>query len=882
MPDAAVRNDSLVALIAENIASANSITELHKRIQSLVTGASKMSGAWVEGARDAIKEGNQSKGMKRGVLAIVAAPRSARARSFVKSEGFRAAVKPEKAQSILEGIIANPTDAILYQNLATYFRRERQPDIAALSYCRALALDRDDEESARSLAAILRDENFLDAGLILTQFFLQGKPNAAWLWVQQGNILSRLERHADAIAAFEKAIALDAKISGLKAAIAREHLAIGHYTSAVDIYRSAVEQDPSDYRSLEALADAYDANDQSAHALLWYRRALALRNNQRIRDKIYRSLLDLGLWDAAAKVLHPDEQGARQGRVWDGEVDDVGALIVNAADNQSDEEVAATTVLGLQLAAIGQSIAIVCPPDIANIIAPVAAKDIRFFAGLDQASERLPGANVIAFSDFDVTLEAMKLISDLKIPPLSGLRKRERTNPPKIGFISHPENQEGVISPKSVSQYLPKGMRITSHKQSARESVERTIPLLDMLDGVVTDDPMTAMLAAATGCPSAFIQIPGRTSSFSVLCSAEVFGPGQSVIRVGDAETEPSIAKKLANLIATNFEVKRHQRGGDVETLPDDVRETILCLEEKTPSLVLSQLEAAILKGGTRNAAYKLGTGKKSFVMRMGRFPVPQEGFYAKESRNMRIAADAGIAPRVWDTDTLDGSMLIDFIDGEVMRTKTLSRMENAVDAAKLLRQVHGLPGFRGSFDILSKIDRNMKKLRENHAELLSGYEASADMMAHIASVLRGHRVPHYATHNDPLTRNFIRASNGKMMLIDWECSAVADPHWEVAALSSQGRFPPDVWQAYMNAYFGDPKHPAACRVALYEAVCRYYWWTDGLVESQKSEDPKQVTKKAFLWRDMYADIVHSEGFKRALAKAEDYKWAPDHSPMAI
>lgn len=877
------RNDSLVALIAENIVNATDLGDLARHVQSVVAGTAKMSGAWVEGARDALKEGNDAKAMKRGILAIMAAPKSARARSLARSQRFADVVVLDDIRNALDSILEAPEDANLYQRFATLLRRAKHPDIAALGYCQALVLDRDDEESARSLAAILRDQGHLEAGLSLTSAILKEKPRAAWIWVQHGNILNRMEKHADAIEAFQKALTLDPKISGIRSAIARANGAMGEHDRAIEEYRAAVEEDPGDYRLLEALADEYAEVSSHGHAVLWYRRVLARRDSQRVREKLQRGLLELGHWDAASGLMEKNAYPNGGKQSWSGKLDPNTTLIVDAGGGDQPETiVAATAVTGIQFAQAGQPIVMVCSAALANLLAPVAPKKVRFFNDIEKARSRLPRADIVTLDDISVGREAVQDVLKNETPPLAALRRRTDAKPLKIGFITEPQNEKDVADPKLVSGQLPKGMKVTSHKQKARESIERTVPLLDMLDRVITDDPMTAILAAATGCPSVFVVGSGQSGQISMLSNARVFGPRQIVVRMTGTESDAMRAASIARIIGDDFRVPEHVAQVDLAGVPQQVRETIAALDENVSDHALNGFEVAELDGGTRNAAYRLSKGDRSFVMRMGRFPVPQEGFYAKESRNMRIAADAGLAPRVWHTDALDGSMLIDFVDGEVMRTKTLSLMDNAVDAAKLLREVHKLPGFRGSFDILSKIDRNVEKLRRDQPDLLKGYGASVQMMEHISKVLRDHRVPHYATHNDPLTRNFIRASDGRMMLIDWECSAVADPHWEVAALSSQCRFPPDVWQAYVTSYFGDAKHPAMCRVALYEALCRFYWWTDGLVESAKADDPKKAVKDATVWNKMYADIVGSEGFKRALSKAEDYTWSFDHSPLAM
>jgi thiamine kinase-like enzyme len=72
-------------------------------------------------------------------------------------------------------------------------------------------------------------------------------------------------------------------------------------------------------------------------------------------------------------------------------------------------------------------------------------------------------------------------------------------------------------------------------------------------------------------------------------------------------------------------------------------------------------------------------------------------------------------------------------------------------------------------------------------------------------NVLTQNEIPKKVCHNEPIAENFMGNNGGpnKLQLIDWQCSGISDPHWEVAVFSVQNHFNLAARKSFLEAYFG-------------------------------------------------------------------------------
>lgn len=772
-------------------------------------------------------------------------------------------------QAVLD-TLGNPNNVGTANRLGKMLRKARMPFEACLCFRRALSIEPTDADALRNLAAILRDEKHYDAGLMCMNHLLKHDPQDAWAHVQKGNLLARMSAHEASIEAYRQALILKPMLPEIRTALARQYSLANAHAQAIATLIEALHDDPTDQRALEGLADAYRTTGQHANAMIWYQRALKGRANSRSLKKALSASYFINEFWEDGRLAATTSQNNRPAIEW---TPDQAPVHLSMTDNELD--VGSLIGLGLarELAMVGVSVTCVMPEwacalvqDAPETLHLLSKEPVGYLADAIAPDELIKycGLPDRAFAPW---LSLPRSPANLRQRSFAFITGSPDTSPwPDMNRVRE------VLAPDITQQIVP---------AQARKTFGRTYNLLKRMDFVITDDSLTAIVAASIGCPS-IVFVPSdcewwwaNRSQASPYCEV------QTVIRI-----PPDVdARSLMTLVKATLE-----RSGKPKTPQPRLK-----LAEQYPVLHKElfriakhftgqedkPLSVVPLAGGTRNAVFKLGDKTNPRVYRLSRFPAPRKHFYHKEMVNMKIAAEAGLAPRIDFTDALDGSMLIDFIDGETMRSRTLRKKQNAVSVAQIFRKLHCLPGFKDKFDIYKKVKRNIDFLsRAKSPEFLKA-EIFNESISGVMDILAGHRVPHYATHNDPLTRNFVLQGD-RMMLIDWECSGIGDPHWDVAAMSAQAGLDKDVWHAYLAAYFGSDHHPAACRIPLLEAVCRYYWWTEALYSGAKNPDDPSWKADAERWSGWLGEIVESNGFKAAVKTARNYQWDPTHSPAAI
>lgn len=242
----------------------------------------------------------------------------------------------------------------------------------------------------------------------------------------------------------------------------------------------------------------------------------------------------------------------------------------------------------------------------------------------------------------------------------------------------------------------------------------------------------------------------------------------------------------------------------------------------------------------------------------------------------MKAAAAAGLSPHVYFADCVDGTMLLEFVDGEAMDADAIRNRENAVSCAQLLHQLHTIEGFQGDYDIFQIIRKNVNQIRQSGFEMSLEQARVIELVEKIREIIFNNGVPNCASHNDVFSGNFVRLQD-KKMIIDWECGALADPHWEVSALSSQVGMTNAVREAYLVTYFGTENHPAMCRIPLFEAACLFYWWTKAIcrIQQDPEETPWQEDEKD--WRGWFKERTGPRAFDDFLNAGKNYHWQRQH-----
>ncbi|NDJ14189.1 MAG: hypothetical protein EBY17_23835 [Acidobacteriia bacterium] len=157
---------------------------------------------------------------------------------------------------------------------------------------------------------------------------------------------------------------------------------------------------------------------------------------------------------------------------------------------------------------------------------------------------------------------------------------------------------------------------------------------------------------------------------------------------------------------------------------------------------------------------------------------------------NMWAAAEAGLDPRVWYTDTENRISITDFV-----RVEPLSRDEAGVRMPGVLRTLHGLAPFgRAPFNttwtfLLNKwpeIDPYVERFRTLKLLPVDEIEEFFDRYAELASVYPYGDGEMVASHNDLFKPDNVRFDGKRVWLADWEAAFLNDRYADLAVVANQ------------------------------------------------------------------------------------------------
>ena len=244
--------------------------------------------------------------------------------------------------------------------------------------------------------------------------------------------------------------------------------------------------------------------------------------------------------------------------------------------------------------------------------------------------------------------------------------------------------------------------------------------------------------------------------------------------------------------------------------------------------------------GGMSNRNFQVTLEGCSYVLR-----VPGNGSEDMVERdneefNALEACKLGVNPPIRYFNAVNGIKLADFVENaETLNAATIQRHDNMRKIAEIYRTVHNSHiRLRNEFNIFKEIDKYDRLIQKANATMYDGWESVRPRVMALEAYLNTLGVDLKPCHNDALYENFIKDTEGKIYLIDWEYSGMNDPMADFAALFIEAGFERENENYILNKYF-EGKIPANCRekILCYEVLWDYLWaqWT--VIKESKGDD---------------------------------------------
>jgi len=194
--------------------------------------------------------------------------------------------------------------------------------------------------------------------------------------------------------------------------------------------------------------------------------------------------------------------------------------------------------------------------------------------------------------------------------------------------------------------------------------------------------------------------------------------------------------------------------------------------------------------------------------------------------RECMIQADkVGVGPRVAYQIDPEGSLVIDFVEGEIMHPETMAghpeRIKQAVETTKIF---HDKAVFKNEIKIFDMLRRYTKIARDNNTPMPPELESLLLEMETIEKATAINPPADVACHNDLLSENFIVDADGKMWIIDWEYGGMTDPYFDLGDFVMEHPFSREEERLVIATYCGEMDEGRFGRMMLYKSVSAVWW----------------------------------------------------------
>ena len=272
----------------------------------------------------------------------------------------------------------------------------------------------------------------------------------------------------------------------------------------------------------------------------------------------------------------------------------------------------------------------------------------------------------------------------------------------------------------------------------------------------------------------------------------------------------------------------------DLEQLPPRQREAAYAaLTEVFGSAPLDEV-TAVTGGMTAARLFRIDANGHQYLLRLEGTvgPLEQFGFEPLESplRNphqyvsLRIAAEAGIAPRLYHVNETSRVAVMDFVHRQPLATYPGGLPALTMALGELLARLQATPTFPHFVfypDIVTRLWAHVCRTGLFASGVL---DRASEHLASIRAAYDRHAVDRVSSHNDPVPGNIL-FDGERLWMIDWESACRNDPLVDVAIMSDGIARTPELQDILLQSWLGHaPDDALRERLRLVRALTRLYY----------------------------------------------------------
>ena len=186
------------------------------------------------------------------------------------------------------------------------------------------------------------------------------------------------------------------------------------------------------------------------------------------------------------------------------------------------------------------------------------------------------------------------------------------------------------------------------------------------------------------------------------------------------------------------------------------------------------------------------------------------------------------------------GIKISEFIlNAETLSPEAAKKQHNMKMVCNILRTLHNSKEkMNNNFDIYKKIEKYENLSKEADGLFYEDYYHVKDKIYYLKNIMNELDVTYTPCHNDTIAENFIKSSEDKMYLIDWEYAGMNDPMWDLAAHSLENSFNDNEEELFLKIYFnGKVEEKYKKRILINKIYQDFLWsiWTN--IKEAKGDD---------------------------------------------
>jgi aminoglycoside phosphotransferase (APT) family kinase protein len=259
-----------------------------------------------------------------------------------------------------------------------------------------------------------------------------------------------------------------------------------------------------------------------------------------------------------------------------------------------------------------------------------------------------------------------------------------------------------------------------------------------------------------------------------------------------------------------------------IDALPAEHRETAHAA--LVAAFGASRIDAiAPVTGGASGAStFRVETGGRRYLLRIEGQPSPLRNPHQYIS--MRIAGQAGIAPRLHHVDETTRIAVMDFIEQQPLERYPGGPRALVQALGEMLGRVQATPPFPRFVEYPDIVARLWAHVCRTGLFASGVLDAPTEHLTHIRETYLWDSANSLSSHNDPLPPNIL-FDGKRLWMIDWESAYRNDPLVDVAIMLDSFAASPELENVLLQAWLGRPAdNDLHDRLAQVRALTRLYY----------------------------------------------------------